>query len=50
MEVFIVVAAVAVGVITLLWWVNRRNPGTFGSRDVHASEDHSTERKNWGPR
>jgi hypothetical protein len=50
MEVFIAVAVVVVAVIGWLWWIDRRNPGKFGSREIHA-EDYSAEtRKDWGPR
>jgi hypothetical protein len=36
-------------VIGLLWLVNRRNPGTFRTRDFRA-ENQMESRKDWGPR
>jgi hypothetical protein len=48
-EILIGVVVVIAAGIGLLCWVNRRNPGTFGSRETHA-ENQMEERKDWGPR
>jgi hypothetical protein len=47
--IFIAIVVVIAAVIGLLWWVNRRNPGTFGSKETHA-ENQMEQRKDWGPR
>ena len=49
MEVWLYVLVPVAAVVGLLWWINRRNPGTFRSGDEHA-EDHMETRKDWGPR
>ena len=49
MGFLLALAAVVPAVIALLWWVDRRNPGTFRGTDNRA-EDHMETRRDWGPR
>ena len=48
-EIFIGIVVVIAAGIGLLWWINLRNPGTFGSKETDA-QNQMEQRKDWGPR